>query len=179
MESKGNVRGEKQTAYRIVVKNSQNQEVWDSKRVQSDVSIAIIYEGNAIQAREKYSWTVQVWNQKNGMSTARSSFETGLMSSQAQAWNGAEWIGENDLPLYAHYLSMYKIEFGVQLDQASASTQASFVFGANDPRVQSRNYNIMDVQSLRNESYIRLELNLSAMAVSDTGSATFQVFRVG
>ncbi|MEY3855103.1 MAG: hypothetical protein RIS68_1117, partial [Bacteroidota bacterium] len=179
MESTGSARNEQQSAYRILVKNSQNQTVWDSKTVSSDLSLGIAYEGNAIQAREKYTWTLQVWNAKKISASAVSSFETGLLNPQANAWHGAEWIGEKDLPLYSHYLSMYKIEYGVQLDQASKSTQASFIFGANDPRVQNRNLNIMDVQAAKNNSYIRLEVDISPVALSDSGSAQFHVYRVG
>jgi len=64
MESTGSARNEQQSAYRILVKNSQNQTVWDSKTVSSDLSLGIAYEGKAIQAREKYTWTLQVWNAK-------------------------------------------------------------------------------------------------------------------
>ena len=179
MESTGSARNEQQSAYRILVKNSQNQTVWDSKTVSSDLSLGIAYEGKAIQAREKYTWTLQVWNAKKISASAVSNFETGLLNPQANAWHGAEWIGEKDLPLYSHYLSMYKIEYGVQLDQASKSTQASFIFGANDPRVQNRNLNIMDVQAAKNNSYVRLEVDISPVALSDSGSAQFHVYRVG
>jgi alpha-L-rhamnosidase len=179
MESTGSARNEQQSAYRILVKNSQNQTVWDSKTVSSDLSLGIAYEGKAIQAREKYTWTLQVWNAKKISASAVSSFETGLLNPQASSWNGAEWIGEKDLPLYSHYLSMYKIEFGAQLDQASKSTKASFIFGANDPRVQNRNLNIMDVQAAKNSSYVRLEVDISPVALSDSGSAQFHVYRVG
>ena len=147
MESAGATLDEQQNAYRIIVKNSQNQMVWDSKTVQSDLSLGIAYAGSGLQAREKYTWTLQVWNAKKTSASAVSSFEIGLLNPQGSAWNGAEWIGEKDLPLYSHYLSMYKIEYGIQLDQASKSTKASFIFGANDPRLLSRNLNIMDVQA--------------------------------
>lgn len=147
MESTGSTRNEQQSAYRIIVKNSKNQQVWDSQTVQSDLSLGIAYAGSAMQAREKYTWTLQVWNAKKTSASAVSSFETGLLNPKTSAWNGAEWIGEKDLPLYSHYLSMYKIEYSVQLDQASKSTKASFVFGANDPRLQNRNLNIMDAQA--------------------------------
>ena len=179
MESTGSTRNEQQSAYRIIVKNSKNQPVWDSQTVQSDLSLGIAYAGSAMQAREKYTWTLQVWNAKKTSASAVSSFETGLLNPKASAWNGAEWIGEKDLPLYSHYLSMYKIEYSVQLDQVSKSTKASFVFGANDPRLQHRNLNIMDVQAAKNSSYVRLELDISPVALSDSGSALFHVYRVG
>ena len=179
MESGIAARGEKQSAYRITVENSQKKMVWDSQQIASDVSLAIPYLGTALQATEKYTWKVQVWNQKKVSNIATSSFETGLMSGQINSWNGAEWIGEHDLPLSSHYLSMYKIEFGVQLDESSKSTKAAFVFGANDPRLQTKNQNIMDVESGKNGSYVSLEFDISNVSLSDTGTAFLKVYRVG
>ncbi|MHA8057312.1 family 78 glycoside hydrolase catalytic domain [Aquirufa nivalisilvae] len=179
MKSSDKSRGNQQQAYRIVVRDAKNQVAWDSKKVNSPLSLGINYEGLALQASQKYQWNVQVWDQQNKVSSASSWFETGLLNSSAQAWNGAEWIGENDLPLYSHYLSMYKIQFGIQLDEASKSTKASFVFGANDPRLQNRNLNIMDVANGPNASYIQLEFDINNVAESDSGLAQLNVYRVG
>lgn len=179
MQSQDKSRGNQQTAYRITVQDSKKQVVWDSKKVNSSISLGINYEGLALQASQKYQWTVQVWNQQNKVSSASSWFETGLLNPKASAWSGAEWIGENDLPLYSHYLSMYKIQFGIQLDEASKSTKASFVFGANDPRLQNRNLNIMDVANAPNASYIQLELDINRVSESDSGLAQLNVYRVG
>ena len=96
MESVKATRGEKQSAYRITVENSQKKIVWDSQKITSDISLAIPYSGLSLQAMDKYTWKVQVWNQNKLSNIASSSFETGLMSGQINAWNGAEWIGGND-----------------------------------------------------------------------------------
>jgi alpha-L-rhamnosidase len=81
MESVKATRGEKQTAYRIIVENSQKKIVWDSQKISSDISLAIPYAGLGLQAMEKYAWKVQVWNQNKLSNIATSSFETGLMLS--------------------------------------------------------------------------------------------------
>jgi len=86
--------------------------------VNSDLSLGISYAGKALDARTKYSWNLQVWDQKNHVSRAKSSFETGLLN---ESWNEATWIGSNDLPLYSDYLSVYKIQYAIQLDEASKS----------------------------------------------------------
>ena len=39
---------------------------------------------------------------------------------------------EEDLVFYSHYLSVYKFQYAIQLDKASNSTKAAFVFGGND-----------------------------------------------
>ncbi|MEY4273560.1 MAG: hypothetical protein RL638_508 [Bacteroidota bacterium] len=171
MLSKAGARGDRQIAYRILVQDEKNQAVWDSKKVNSDISLGISYTGKALEARTKYTWTLQVWDQKNQVSSAKSSFETGLLN---ESWNEATWIGSNDLPLYSHYLSVYKFQYGIQLDEASKSKKASFVFGANDPRLQNKNQNIQGVASAKNSSYIRFELDLS-----DSTQAFFNVYRAG
>ncbi len=179
MQSISNVKGEKQIAYRIVVEDSQKQVVWDSKKQNSSISLGIAYEGKALKTTTKYTWTLQVWNQKNIVSIAKSWFETGLLNTQSTAWNGAEWIGSNDLPFSTHYLSVYKFQYGIQLDEATHSTKGSFVFGANDPRLFNRNQNIMDVASPRDGNYIRFELDISTLTSDTASRASFHVFRVG
>lgn len=171
MQSNSASRGDKQSAYRIRVKDEKQNLVWDSQKVKSDISIGISYAGKTLAARQKYTWQVQVWDQKNQLVSANSSFETGLLNS---GWNDAQWIGSNDLPLYSNYLSVYKFQYKVQLDEASHSKKASFVFGANDPRLQNKNLNIQGVASAKNEAYIRFELD-----ISDSTQAFFNVFRAG
>ena len=171
MQSKTSARGDRQIAYRILVKDEKNQPVWDSRKIKSDVSIGISYSGKALEARTTYSWTVQVWDQKNRMTTANSTFEIGLLQS---GWHDAQWIGSNDLPLYSNYLSVYKFQYQIQLDEATKSKKASFIFGANDPRLLNKNLNIQGVASRKNDSYIRFELD-----IADTSQAFFNVYRAG
>lgn len=171
MQSNSASRGDKQSAYRILVKDEKQNLVWDSQKIKSNVSLGISYAGKALAARQKYTWQVQVWDQKNQLVSANSSFETGLLTS---GWNDAQWIGSNDLPLYSNYLSVYKFQYKVQLDEASHSKKASFVFGANDPRLQNKNLNIQGMASAKNEAYIRFELD-----ISDSTQAYFNVFRAG
>ena len=171
MQSKTTNRGDKQTAYRILVKDEKQALVWDSQKTNADISLGISYAGKTLEARTKYTWTVHVWDQKNRMATANSTFETGLLSS---GWHDAQWIGSNDLPLYSHYLSVYKFQYQIQLDEASHSKKASFVFGANDPRLQNKNRNIQGVASAKNEAYIRFELD-----IADSTQAYFNVYRAG
>jgi alpha-L-rhamnosidase len=170
------VRGEKQSAYRIVVQDEKGRAVWDSKRQNTSSSLGIIYAGEVLKAKSAYGWTLEVWNRENKLAKANSHFETGLMNPSIDAWKGAEWIGSNDLPFYSHYLSVYKFQYGVQIDKG---TKASFVFGANDPRLHNRNLNIQDVENGQNQSYIKLELDISELSKSDSGQAKLHIYRVG
>ena len=62
-------RGVVQSAYRILVAEDSVSLVkgvglvWDSKKVESDVSIGEVYKGPALVARRSYCWKVMVWDE--------------------------------------------------------------------------------------------------------------------
>src|SRR4029453_4206866 len=134
-------------------------------RTESGESLAITYRGTPVKAATRYSWTVTVWNQNRQPLTASSWFETGLMDPApgSAAWAGAQWIGggEDDLVLYAPYLAIFDARYAVTI--APGSSRASFVFGANDSRLMDRNKNVYQLESARDASYIKLELDVSAL----------------
>lgn len=72
-----NERGYSQTAYRIRVKNPDDALMWDSGKVSSDVSVAVPYKGNTLQATTRYHWSVTVWDQNGNAASESSWFETG------------------------------------------------------------------------------------------------------
>ena len=82
------------------------------------------------------------------------------------AWGGATWIGggNDDLVLYSPYLAVFDARYAVTI--APGSTRASFVYGANDSRLMDRNKNVYQVQNARDTSYIKLELDISALGGS-------------
>ncbi|NHF59758.1 family 78 glycoside hydrolase catalytic domain [Flavobacteriaceae bacterium TP-CH-4] len=176
-------RGMTQEAYRIVVVDEKGTTVWDSGKVEDDSSLGIRYKGKELRPRTKYDYTITVWDTKGNTLTDSAWFETGLLDStpSSQRWNDAKWIGggEEDMVLYSHYLSVFKLEYALQLDEASKSTKASFVFGGNDPRLLNKDLNIQGVENGENESFIRFELDISAVNGADNGLAKFKVYRVG
>ncbi|AEI46897.1 alpha-L-rhamnosidase [Runella slithyformis] len=174
-------RGYAQKAYRIVVKDAGNQVVWDSEKVDSDLSNGIEYAGTPLKATTRYTWKVTVWDNANAMASGSSWFETGLMNPGVSAWSGARWIGggEEDMVFYSHYLSVFKFEYGLQLDKASNSTKAAFLFGGNDRRLMKKELNLMGVENTRNQSYIAFELDISGVNDSPEGLAKLHIYRVG
>jgi alpha-L-rhamnosidase len=76
-----------QSAYRIQADNG-----WDTGRVESGQSVAVVYDGPALKSRERVVWTVTVWTE-SGEATANSHWEMGLLVPED--WQG-EWI-ENGL----------------------------------------------------------------------------------
>ncbi len=170
-----------QTAYQIIVKDAGGKLFWDSGKIADNISLGIIYSGSPLTASTRYIWTVTVWDPAGTSSTASSWFETGLMNPDPvlSAWDGAQWIGggPEDLVLYSHYLIIYNVKYSVAIE--NGSTRASFVYGANDSRLMDRNKNIFNLQSAKNESYLKIELDISAVDGSENGRARLNVYRAG
>jgi alpha-L-rhamnosidase len=122
-----------------------------------------------------------VWDEDGTASSASSWFETGLMNPDPglSGWGGATWIGggDEDLVLYAHYLSVFDLEYRLAIEEGSA--RAGLVFGANDARLMDRNKNVYRLQAGPDESYIELELDVSAVDGTEDGLAQLHVYRVG
>ena len=166
--------GWRQVAYQITVFDEDGNRVWDSGKVQGDHSLNIGYEGIALKPMTRYTWTLNVWNQKKEMNSATSFFETGNVS-----WKDAQWIGKGgeSVMFYAPYFPEFKLDFTVQLDKASRSTSAAFVYGANDPRLMDKYKNIIGVENPKDSSYIKVELDIAPLAKKQP--ALLNVYRRG
>jgi alpha-L-rhamnosidase len=171
----------RQTAFKIVVSDSNGSAVWNTAKVEDDKSLGIKYAGSPLKSTTRYNWTVTVWDEKGVSSTATSWFETGLMDPNpaSAAWEGAQWIGGGSeyLVLYSHYLAVFNLTYTIAIDKGS--THASFIYGANDTRLMDRNTNIYNIQSGRNGNFIKIELDISAVDGSESGRAKINVYRVG
>lgn len=178
-----NQRGYNQTAYQIIVVDERQAVVWDSRKIQSDISLGITYVGEPLMPTMRYDYTITIWDNSNNKVTNTAWFETGLLETdpKSAAWNGAQWIGgvDEDLVFSSHYLSVYKIDYKLQLDRVSKSTKAAFVFGGNDRRLMDKNKNIQGVSGVKNENYIAFELDISPLLEKKEGLAKFNVYRVG
>ncbi len=96
---KSTARDQIQTAYRILVADNPSflklniGNIWDSKKIISDNSIQVSFNGRPLQAGKKYFWKVKVWN-REGAETGWSkdaTFGTGLYNTSD--WSNAHWIG--------------------------------------------------------------------------------------
>jgi len=170
-----------QTAYQIVVKDLTGNLVWDTKKVSSSKSVGIEYAGSALKAATRYNWIVTVWDQKGASSTGSSWFETGLMNPDPalSAWDGATWIGgsSDDLVLYSPYLAIFNLKYKLAIEKGS--TRASFIYGANDSRLMNKYLNIYQVENKKNESYIKIELDIAAVDGTEEGKAKLNIYRAG
>ena len=108
--SKDSERGERQTAYQILVYSSACTKggdvstiqrfndstmllVWDSGKVDSDQSASVEYGGKALPATTRFWWKVRTWDQagKPGAYSAPAYFDTGLNQGEWTAhyiWDG-------------------------------------------------------------------------------------------
>lgn len=177
----GDKRAYSQKAYQIIVKDEKQKEVWNSGKVSNNESLNIYYKGEPLKPTTRYTWNLSVWDQTGKVSTSSSSFETGFLNSSINAWSGAQWIGgtDDDLVLQSDYQSVFRLSYDLQLDKKSKSTKASFVVGANDPRLMDKYKNIYGLENARDESYILLTLDISSLLANAQSEAKLDVYRVG
>ncbi len=98
---RSNIRGDEQTAYQIIVSESQASiavgkgELWDSGKVESSQSYDVTYAGTALAPKTRYYWAVRIWDKSGNPSDWSDSswFETALFSEED--WT-AEWITVED-----------------------------------------------------------------------------------
>ena len=73
------IRGQRQTAYRILLASSEARlaqddgDLWDSGKVTSDRSIAVVYGGRPLRSGQTYWWKVMLWDkdeQRHGLERA-------------------------------------------------------------------------------------------------------------
>lgn len=174
-------RGLYQKSYQIIVKNPEGEIVWDTKKIGTSEAVGIKYRGTDLKAETRYDWTVIVWDQDDKQLTSESWFETGLLNPDPNlsAWEGAQWIGggNEDLVFYAPYQMIFTIKYSMALE--SGSDKASFVYGANDGRLMDANKNLAHLENKKNESFIKLELDISEIESKPNGMAKLNIYRSG
>ena len=86
-----------QSAYQIVVASSpdllsNNADLWNSEKQDTDQSVWVKYAGKDLQSRQKVFWQVKYWNQDGEASqwSAINHFELGLLNTSD--WQ-AKWVG--------------------------------------------------------------------------------------
>lgn len=146
-----------QSAYRIMVWEhgiedeeitNKSQEisnyVWDSGKVESDLSVSIPYEGEELRPQTRYDWTVEVWDEDDKLCSTSGEaayFETGLMGHFPEE---AHWISVQDISAAQVFsgVSAYSIQYMMEVQ----NTSACFVFGAENGR-----YGSMTLCEIRNQ----------------------------
>jgi alpha-L-rhamnosidase len=84
-------RGQRQSAYRLLLETDAGQIAFDSGVVESEESLDIVPLGATMLPATRYVWTVTVWDADGNEGRSSSSwFETGLMDPAG--WGKAVWI---------------------------------------------------------------------------------------
>ncbi|MBN2519516.1 MAG: family 78 glycoside hydrolase catalytic domain [Bacteroidales bacterium] len=98
------IRNQSQSAYHMLIADNPNLlkkdigNIWDTKKVITNQSINIIYQGQELLPGKEYYWKVKVWD-KNGYESGWSEiakFFTGLFYKEN--WSEAKWISYEDMP---------------------------------------------------------------------------------
>lgn len=101
-------RGEKQTAYQVVVASSQENleagqfDLWDSGRIASDQSVHVEYSGKPLASRIQCHWRVRVWDSGGHVSAWSSSAAWSMGLLEAGDWKG-RWIAATEKPATAGF----------------------------------------------------------------------------
>ena len=79
-----------QSAYEIKVESG-GSTVWDSKKILSEQSVHVIYDGKSLESNKKYSWQVKIWdnNGRNSSWSQPAFFQMALLNKTD--WK-AKWI---------------------------------------------------------------------------------------
>lgn len=149
-----------QEAYQIKVIDEKGKKVWDSGKIKNGNSINVLYQGYKLSPCTRYNWTVTVWNRKGEKDSKTSWFETGIMNQDG--WTNAKWISADDSKgstISPHYLPVFGIDYDLTID--TTTEEASFIYGANDPRLFSANMNLFQVENAKDSSYIEIKIKVS------------------
>lgn len=174
--------GARQTAYRVVV-SAEEKALWDSGRVESADSLGIACPVR-LEKESDYEWSVTAWDETGAEHTAESSFGTGLMGEDLEAWHGAEWIGPDEMYLAAETIPVFRLEYAIQIEEDGR--KAGVIFGANDPRLLSstkNNYlihgeNYMSCVLNVGQIPATVEFNRKGYAPGEEGEVCFAVIEV-
>ncbi|WP_299430205.1 family 78 glycoside hydrolase catalytic domain [uncultured Maribacter sp.] len=116
-------RGQKQTAYQILVASSldvlsnNKGDVWNSGKIETNQSVNNTYQGNTLESAKQYYWKVKVWDKDSNISdwSEVSSFSMGLLKQSD--WKG-DWILKEDQKKTDH--NWYRKNFELKEEATSA-----------------------------------------------------------
>jgi len=118
-----NERGQKQTAYQILVSSNieglknDKGDVWDSGKLKADKSVNIEFSGKPLESGKQYFWKVKIWD-ANSLESSWSEvakFSMGLLNPED--WK-AEWIYKKDQNKKDH--NWYRKNFTLERTPQSA-----------------------------------------------------------
>lgn len=88
----------------------QGEVVWDSGVCETAESAYFIYKGEMLKPATRYHWTVEAVDNHGCTYTGESWFETGLMGSSKEVWDGARFVGSPYDSVNTDSLAAYTME---------------------------------------------------------------------
>ncbi len=146
-------RGQKQTAYHVLVAGDeatlrQDQgDLWDSGKVQSDETTAIVYAGKPLRSHQRCYWKVRVWDKDGTPSTWSKPALWSMGLLEPSDWQGADWIGSDKsrknviLPPPAYLRTTFQVEKPVRRATLYATALGIFDVHLNGQRVSDDYFN--------------------------------------
>lgn len=149
-------RGSRQEAYRIIVALGkeafkQQEYVWDSGKIETENSVGIPYGGEALKAKSRYYWQVEVWDEQGDSykSAEDAWFEMGLMGEDM----GACWISA-DQKAQDQTFSDEELAYHISYEMEITGTAAGLIFGAQEGRY-GRLY-LCQIENAGDQAWFRL-----------------------
>jgi len=96
-------RGVEQTAYRILLAENKTDLlkekglIWDSRKINSNQSILVVYSGPELLPGKTYYWMAKAWDNKGNESDWSCPARITTELSDAKDWNRADWIALDEL----------------------------------------------------------------------------------
>ena len=108
-------RGQKQTAYRVLVAGSREKldnnvgDLWDTGKIVSDRSVQVAYDGSQLKSRVRCFWKVMVWDKDGKNSTWSEPAEWSMGLLKPEDWS-AKWIGTDKAQTSPFYRKSFRVE---------------------------------------------------------------------
>ena len=134
------VKGQRQTAYRIVVASSEEKlrkgdyDLWDSGRVPSDQSVMVPYAGRRLTSGEDCFWMVQTWDVRGKRSKWSSVAHWGMGLLRPEEWH-AQWIAAHQAQGAPLFRKAFTLKRRVQKAKAFVTAGGYFELYVNGQRV--------------------------------------------
>ena len=134
------VKGQRQTAYRIVVASSEenlrrgNYDLWDSGRVPSNISVLVPYGGRTLTSGQDCYWKVQTWDARGKRSKWSEVAHWGMGLLKPQEWQ-AQWITARQAQGAPLFRKAFTLKRKVQKAKAYVTAGGYFELYVNGQRV--------------------------------------------
>ena len=119
----GTARGEKQTAYQIIVYSQDTgKQVADTGKVSSSKQAHVTVSSLVLQSHVNYKWTVQIYDSKNNPSSIATGYFSAAILDPTE-WSKVDWIGidpSKDKPTMNEFRIEFKLNTSLSITKSVA-----------------------------------------------------------